>query len=129
MNDTTGTSTSEKVRAPTLRELISLRDAIYPQLRSTSAVRVHAKYSARQGAGGFRIEIVDAAGQCVKGIDMQLYTEVGGFVFGLVEMRYPQWHQDAGAHGHVDWDLKTDELQHQHRQRIEHVVTYDRSGL
>lgn len=127
MNDETGAS--QKVRAPTLRELISLRDSIYPPLRSAGGVRVRANYNAREGIGGFRIEILDAAGKCLKGLDMQLWTEVGGFIFGLVEMRYPDWHQDAGARGHVDWDLETDELQHQHRRRVEHVVAYDHSGL
>ena len=49
--------------------------------------------------------------------------------YDLLECRHPGWENNDGAFGEFHWDLKTDSLNHSHRERFTDYDTTEHEGL
>jgi hypothetical protein len=98
------------------------------KLVEKGAVTVYAFYDGYADSGGIEtVEVNSAAGDLID-LDESLRDQVVDLFYDLLEERFCGWEDDTGANGSFNWDLRTNELQHNHNDRYEEYRTTNLAG-
>ena len=104
---------------------------IHHALRQAQVMYVELRYEGRGGTGGYVVQFHDRHRQDVlwHQVDPDIKRQLVGFLWQLVQGRYPHWDHGPGSFGVVSWDVRADHIQHFHHQRSIDVKTTLTEGL